>query len=130
VRNKRVGVVVQTTQTHENLARLAARLAPLARETLVFNTICDATEKRQAAARQLAAGVDVVVVVGGRNSANTTRLASLCRAIQPRTHHIETAAELEPAWLTGAGRVGVTAGASTPEDEIDAAVERIRDLAR
>ena len=130
VRNKRVGVVVQTTQTRDSLARLAAALAPVARETLVFNTICDATEKRQAAARQLAAGVDVVVVVGGRNSANTTRLASLCRAIQPRTHHIETAAELEPAWLTGAGRVGVTAGASTPEDEIDAAVERIRDLAR
>ena len=129
VRNKRVGVVVQTTQTRENLARLAADLAPVARETLVFNTICDATEKRQAAARRLAAAVDVVVVVGGRNSANTTRLASLCRAIQPRTHHIETAAELEPGWLTGVRRVGVTAGASTPEDEIAAAVARIRDLA-
>ncbi|HMK91949.1 MAG TPA: 4-hydroxy-3-methylbut-2-enyl diphosphate reductase [Thermoleophilia bacterium] len=129
VRNKRVGVVVQTTQTRENLARLVAGLAPVARETLVFNTICDATEKRQAAARELAAGVDVVVVVGGRNSANTTRLASLCRAIQPRTHHIETAAELERAWLAGASRVGVTAGASTPDDEIEAAVGRIRDLA-
>ena len=54
VRNKRVGVVVQTTQTRDNLARLAARLAPVARETLVFNTICDATGKRQAAAQKLA----------------------------------------------------------------------------
>ena len=129
VRNRRVGVVVQTTQTRENLARVAADLAPLARETLVFNTICDATEKRQVAARELAAGVDVVVVVGGRNSANTTRLASLCREIQPRTHHIETAAELEPGWLTDAARVGVTAGASTPEEEIEAAVARIEELA-
>ena len=77
VRGKRVGVVVQTTQTRDNLARLVSRLAPAARETLVFNTICDATGKRQAAAQQLARGVDVVIVVGGRNSANTTRLASL-----------------------------------------------------
>jgi 4-hydroxy-3-methylbut-2-enyl diphosphate reductase len=128
VRGKRVGVVVQTTQTRDNLARLVSRLAPAARETLVFNTICDATGKRQAAAQQLARGVDVVIVVGGRNSANTTRLASLCRVIQPRTWHIETAAELDGSWLAGARRVGVTAGASTPEDEIDAAVARIREL--
>jgi 4-hydroxy-3-methylbut-2-en-1-yl diphosphate reductase len=128
VAGKHVGVVVQTTQTRDNLARLAARLAPLARETLVFNTICDATAKRQAAAQELAAGVDVVIVVGGRNSANTTRLAGLCRGIQPRTWHIETAAELEGAWLAGARRVGVTAGASTPVDEIDAVVARVDEL--
>ena len=66
VRGKRVGVVVQTTQTRDNLARLVARLAPAARETLVFNTICDATGKRQTAAQQLARAVDVVIVVGGR----------------------------------------------------------------
>jgi len=129
VRNTRVGVVVQTTQTRENLARLVALLAPLARETLVFNTICDATEKRQAAAQELAASVDAVVVVGGRNSANTTRLASLCRALQPRTHHIETAAELRREWLADVRRVGVAAGASTPQAEIDATVEQIRRLA-
>ena len=128
VAGKRVGVVVQTTQTRDNLARLVVAPAPAARETLVFNTICDATGKRQAAAQELAGAVDVVIVVGGRNSANTTRLASLCRAIQPRTWHIETAAELEAAWFSGARRVGVTAGASTPEEEIEAAVGRIREL--
>ena len=67
------------------------------RELLVFNTICDATEKRQSAACELAAEVDVVVVVGGRNSANTARLAQLCRALESRTYHIESAAELEPS---------------------------------
>ncbi len=128
VRGRRVGVVVQTTQTRENLSRLAATLAPLARELLVFNTICDATEKRQAAARELAATVDAMVVVGGRNSANTTRLASLCRELQPRTWHIERAAELEREWLAGLRRIGVAAGASTPEEEIEAAVARIREL--
>jgi 4-hydroxy-3-methylbut-2-enyl diphosphate reductase len=70
-----------------------------------------------------------VVVVGGRNSANTTRLASLCRAIQPRTHHVEQAAELHARWFADARRVGVAAGASTPQEEILAAAERIRALA-
>lgn len=128
LRGKRVGVVVQTTQTRANLARVAAALAPVARELLVYNTICDATEKRQSAACELAAEVDVVVVVGGRNSANTARLAQLCQAIEPRTYHIESAAELRADWLTGARRIGVTAGASTPDEEIEATVEALLEL--
>ena len=86
LRGKRVGLVVQTTQTRANLAGVAAALAPAAREMLVYNTVCDATEKRQSAACELAAEVDVVVVVGGRNSANTARLAQLCeRCSRART---------------------------------------------
>jgi 4-hydroxy-3-methylbut-2-enyl diphosphate reductase len=123
---KRVGVVVQTTQTRANLASVAAALAPLVRELLIHNTICDATEKRQRAACELAADVDVVVVVGGRNSANTARLAQLCRAIEEHTHHVESAAELRSAWFAGARRIGVTAGASTPDDEIEATVQTLR----
>lgn len=126
--NRKVGVVVQTTQTREALARLAATLAPLARELLVYNTVCDATEKRQSAACELAARVDVVIVVGGRNSANTMRLAQLCGAIEARTHHIETAKELRAEWVAGARRVGVTAGASTPDREIEATVARLKQL--
>jgi 4-hydroxy-3-methylbut-2-en-1-yl diphosphate reductase len=128
VAGRKIGVVVQTTQTREALARLAATLAPLARELLVYNTVCEATEKRQSAACELAAQVDVVLVVGGRNSANTMRLVQLCLGLQGRTHHIETAAELRGEWVAGARRVGVTAGASTPEDEIEAVVGRLRDL--
>jgi 4-hydroxy-3-methylbut-2-enyl diphosphate reductase len=128
LRGRRVGVVVQTTQSRQNLADLVAALAPVARETLVFNTICDATEKRQTAACELAAQVDVVVVVGGRNSANTARLAQLCHAIEPRTYHIESAAELDPEWVADARRVGVTAGASTPDEEIAATVRRLEEL--
>lgn len=128
LRGKRVGLVVQTTQTRANLARVAAALAPVAREMLVYNTICDATEKRQNAACELAAEVDAVVVVGGRNSANTARLAQLCEGMQPRTHHIESAAELRPEWFAGASRVGVTAGASTPDEEIEATVTALLEL--
>jgi 4-hydroxy-3-methylbut-2-enyl diphosphate reductase len=128
VADRRVGNVVQTTQTRENLARLAARIAPLARELLVYNTICDATGRRQSAAREVAGAVEVVVVVGGRNSANTSRLAALCREIQPATYHIEHADEIDGAWFAGRRRIGVTAGASTPEEEIEGTVRAIRRL--
>jgi 4-hydroxy-3-methylbut-2-enyl diphosphate reductase len=127
--DKRVGVVVQTTQARESLAQLLQVLAPLARETLVYNTICEATEQRQEAAREVASEVDVVLVVGGRNSANTRRLAALCRDIQPRTYLVERAGEIRTGWIDDAGTVGITAGASTPDEEIEAAVEVVRRIA-
>jgi len=125
---RRVGVVVQTTQSRESLAGLVAALAPRVSQLLVHNTICDATQKRQEAALALAAAVDTVVVVGGRSSANTARLAELCAAVQPRTHHVQTAGELEPGWFIEAGSVGVTAGASTPPEQIQEVVERLREM--
>jgi 4-hydroxy-3-methylbut-2-enyl diphosphate reductase len=128
LQGRRVGVVVQTTQTRANLANLTAVLAPVARELLVFNTICDATEKRQSASCELAAEVDVVIVVGGRNSANTARLAQLCGAVEARTYHVESAAELEPDWFAGVRRIGVTAGASTPDEEIEATTAALQAL--
>ncbi|MCX8032822.1 MAG: 4-hydroxy-3-methylbut-2-enyl diphosphate reductase [Thermoleophilia bacterium] len=124
----RVGVVVQTTQSQERLAELAAALAPRVRELLVHNTICSATELRQRAAAALAASVDVVIVIGGRESGNTRRLAELCAATQPRTYHVETPSEIQREWLVGARRVGITAGASTPPEQVQAAQSRIREL--
>lgn len=125
---RRVGVVVQTTQTLDSLSRLVAAISPLAQETVVYNTVCEATERRQEAGRELARSVEVVIVIGGRNSANTRRLAQICREIRPRTHLVERPDEIEAAWLAGARRIGITAGASTPDSEIDGAVETIRRL--
>lgn len=122
----RVGVVVQTTQTQEQLGELARWLAPRVRELLVYNTICNATEQRQSAAIAMAEEVEAVVVVGGRNSANTRRLAELCASRQPRTFHVESAAELDAAWFEGLRVVGVTAGASTPPEQIEAVAKRLR----
>lgn len=124
----RVGLVVQTTQASEKLAALVSSLAPRVRELRIYNTICSATEQRQQAAMETAEAVDVVIVVGGRNSGNTTRLAQLCRAVQPRTHHVESPGEIKAEWLHGAESVGVTAGASTPPEQIQAVVDRIREL--
>ncbi len=128
LRGKRIGVVVQTTQTRAHLAGVAAALAPVARELLVFNTICDATEKRQGAAGELAAAVDVVVVVGGRNSANTARLAQLCRAHrEPHASH-RVGGGARAGLVRRRRRIGVTAGASTPDEEIEATVAALQAL--
>ena len=118
-----VGVVAQTTQRRENLEAVVAALRAAGLEPIVKNTICSATRKRQEAAADLASAVDALVVIGGRNSSNTTRLAEVCALTCPRTFHIESADELDPAAFAGCRRVGVTAGASTPENQI-AAVEK------
>lgn len=120
----KVGVVVQTTQTREALAEVLAALDERKVEVEVKDTVCLATRERQESAAALAGEVDAMVVIGGRNSSNTTRLAEICSAACGNTHHIERAEELDRAWLKGCETVGITAGASTPEDQI-AAVERL-----
>ncbi len=127
--SQRVGVVVQTTQSQEHLAALVEDLAPRTRELLVHNTICSATEQRQTAAMVMADQVDAVVVVGGRNSGNTRRLAELCAARQPKTYHVESAEELDPDWFKGLSVVGITAGASTPPEQIKAVADRLAGFA-
>jgi 4-hydroxy-3-methylbut-2-enyl diphosphate reductase len=127
---KRIGVVVQTTQSQERLSELVAYLAPQVRELLVHNTICNATEQRQAAALAMASEVDVVVVVGGSQSGNTRRLAEICRSCQSKTYHIESVKELDAEWFRGAKVVGVTAGASTPPEQIEAVASALQELGR
>lgn len=117
-----VGVVAQTTQRRENLEAVVAALRETGLEPIVKNTICSATRQRQEAAADLASAVDAMVVIGGRNSSNTTRLAEVCALTCPRTFHIESTDELDPEAFADCRRVGVTAGASTPENQI-AAVE-------
>ena len=125
---KRVGVVVQTTQETELLAALLAHLAPRCKEVKIFNTICNPTIERQEAARELAREVQVVIVVGGKNSSNTRHLTEVCREEGAIAHHIEEAAELDPRWVKGVENVGVTAGASTPGWLMDQVIERLREI--
>ncbi|MFH1864337.1 MAG: 4-hydroxy-3-methylbut-2-enyl diphosphate reductase [Candidatus Eisenbacteria bacterium] len=125
---KRYGVVCQTTQPQEHLSSVVQALLSRTREIKVFNTICEATFDRQESALEMARRVDVMLVVGGRNSANTRRLWELCRDAGCDAYHIETADELEPGWFEGKKEVGITGGASTPQwivDDVVAAVERI-----
>jgi (E)-4-hydroxy-3-methyl-but-2-enyl pyrophosphate reductase len=124
----RIGVVAQTTQSYSNFSEIVLKLLRLSRELKVFNTICSSTKERQEAARVLARRVDVMLVVGGRNSANTTRLASLCRQEGKPAYHIEVADEIRPEWLEGITSIGVTAGASTPDWVVDGVLERLKAL--
>lgn len=126
---RRVGIVVQTTQTAQLLKDVVSALVDRCEELRVFNTICEATHERQDAALALAQRVDVMVVIGGKNSANTCHLAEICAAACAKTHHIEQASEIEPAWLEGAATIGVTAGASTPQAHIEAVVRALEELA-
>ena len=125
---RRVGVVVQTTQARAALRELACALIGRVEELRIIDTICEATTLRQAAAARLARDSDVMVVIGGRNSANTGRLASICEGFCPQTHHIELPSELDASWFAAAGRIGVTAGASTPQEQIDEVVSAIGHL--
>ncbi|MBR6713008.1 MAG: 4-hydroxy-3-methylbut-2-enyl diphosphate reductase [Selenomonadaceae bacterium] len=110
----KLGIVSQTTVSGENFVKMVAHLLSKSHDIRILRTICTATEQRQSAALELASKVDVMLVIGGRNSANTTRLAKLCEE-KCRTYHIETAQELSPDWLDKANTVGITAGASTPD---------------
>jgi small subunit ribosomal protein S1 len=126
--HKKVAVVCQTTQRLDNLQALVHDLLPRVNELCVANTICDATTKRQEASLQVARQVDLMIVIGGKHSANTTRLAQMCAETGTPTQHVETAAELQAQWLAGAAKVGVTGGASTPEWLIEEVVERLEEL--
>ncbi len=111
---KRIGIIAQTTQSTVNFRECVGAFIGRVEELKAFDTICTATEQRQSSARNTAAQVDVMVVVGGRNSANTRRLVEVCQEQGTRTHHVETAAELSASWFRDVHKVGVTAGASTP----------------
>ena len=124
--SRKIGVVVQTTQSLARLNEIVSALLPRVSELRVCNTICSATAKRQLSAEDLACTVDVMVVVGGHNSGNTTRLVEISAAVNPRTYHVETAEELDRAWFSDAESVGVTAGASTPDAQVGGVVSAIQ----
>ncbi len=112
---KKVGVVAQTTQSLENLQKLSSYLLEHINELKVYNTICTTTGSRQNEAACLSKQVDLMIVIGGYNSANTNRLAEICAESGVLTYHIESADELNPDWFINIQKVGITAGASTPK---------------
>ncbi|MGI8926751.1 MAG: 4-hydroxy-3-methylbut-2-enyl diphosphate reductase [Tepidiformaceae bacterium] len=128
----KVGVMAQTTHKMEDFARFVSHLMLLQRdhnfELHIVNTLCHATTGQQEAAATLARQVDVMVVVGGRKSANTRHLKEVCEEQGTRAYHIEGPAELEASWFAGVQRVGLTAGASTPDYSIDEVEARLREL--
>lgn len=126
--SKRIGIVVQTTQLPENFKEILSIISVHAKELKIYNTICSATFKRQQAAKELANEVDLMIVVGSKLSANTTHLAEILSPITT-TLHIETEKEIEnyKDLINTAKKIGITAGASTPEFVIKEVINRIGD---
>jgi 4-hydroxy-3-methylbut-2-enyl diphosphate reductase len=118
------GVLAQTTLNKMLFERVIDVIKERCRVLTAKNTICVATDKRQRAALKLAREVDIMLVLGGRNSANTARLCELCRKVCPRSYHVETQDDISDDCLT-AERVGITAGASTPVEFVNEVKENI-----
>lgn len=112
---EKVGIVSQTTQRKENLEALVSRVSSAVHETRIFNTICDATSSRQESVARLADSVDGIIIIGGKNSANTTQLFQVASASGSPVLWIEDVDGLQRGWLKGKKRIGIAAGASTPD---------------
>jgi len=119
---RRIGILSQTTQVPTHFTDFVKKLIDTVftrdSEMRIIDTICHDIRERQAAAIELAGQMDLMLVVGGHHSANTNRLAELCSQVT-ETYLIETAAEIQPSWLEGKRRIGVTAGASTDEQTVN-----------
>jgi (E)-4-hydroxy-3-methyl-but-2-enyl pyrophosphate reductase len=126
---KKAGVVSQSTQPPWAFKELVGHVAEISQEMKVFNTVCPVTIKRQNAATELAGETDVILVVGGKNSANTRELVNLARMQGKTAYHIEHSTELELSWLEGKERVGLIGGCSTPMETLLEVKERAEALA-
>lgn len=121
-------VVAQTTQNIEDFQWIVKEICGRFPGTKIFNTICASTYKRQDEALNIARQVDAMVIVGGKNSANTVRLANMVSDLPKPTFHIEVPTELSARELEKFDRIGVTAGASTPNWIIDGVVEKLNSI--
>ena len=124
----KIGVLAQTTQPLLNFQQVVNILKQKTDQLKECNTICHATGERQQAALELARKVDVMIVVGGANSANTGKLANLCRSTGTPAYQIEIAAELRAEWFVNVDKAGLTAGASTPDWIIEEVKKRMEEL--
>ena len=127
-KSKKLGVICQTTQSPGHFADMIAAIAKRGfTEMKIINTLCRETMDRQAAAVKLCREVDIMFVLGGLHSANTRKLAELCKNHNSQTYHLQNWKELDKTLLCGKATAGVTAGASTPDEMIQ---EFVRNLER
>jgi len=126
---ERAGIVIQTTFSRPEAERIIQVLERTIGDARVHDTICQATEARRDATLELARRVDLMLVVGGRNSSNTNGLYQLCVAVGVLTKFVETADEIDPAWFKGVRRIGLTTGTSTPDWIIDEVTAKLDDVA-
>ncbi len=127
-KNNKIATVAQTTKKKEKYLEIVNYLILKNKEVRVFNTICDATFENQDAARELSKEVDVMIVIGGKNSSNTKQLHSICLENCANSYLIENETELQNSWFINKNLCGVTAGASTPDWIIQQVINKIESI--
>jgi len=125
---EKVGIVSQTTFEREKFNKIVEKCLVLGNQVEVVDTICNATKEKQEETSKIAKNVDLLIVIGGKKSSNTKHLAQIGKKFT-KTYHIEEPSELKVSWFSGAAKVGVTAGASTPEYIIKAVINKIESFA-
>ncbi|MGA2192402.1 MAG: 4-hydroxy-3-methylbut-2-enyl diphosphate reductase [Nitrospirota bacterium] len=123
-----VALVSQTTQNIKYFEEVVEKMKLRYPQVEVYNTICDATEKRQNSVLELGKHVEIIITVGSRNSANSKRLQEVASTVAPKSYLVDNANELDPDWFRGIKKVGVTAGASTPDILIEGVIQRIKEI--
>ena len=127
---EKVGLVAQTTQTMKSFENAILKILPKVKELKIFNTICEVTDKRQKEVKKLSQIVDIMIVIGGKKSANTSRLATISKEGGCETHHIEEAININVDWFRNKKKVGVTAGASTPDWIIKETINKLNQIVK
>jgi len=126
-KSKKVVVLSQTTSRESDFLETLREVAKKKfLELVAFNTVCEDSIKRQGVARDIAKKVDVMLVIGGKNSSNTSKLKCACYALNKKTYHVESAVGLERKIVKNKGKIGIATGASTPPEAVRKTVERIR----
>jgi 4-hydroxy-3-methylbut-2-enyl diphosphate reductase len=127
----RVGIISQTTQTKSAFIKFTRQLmgvvGPKLEEMRLINTLCKVTQGQQEAAARLARRSQLMIVIGGSNSANARHLVEICSPLV-ETHLVETAEEVNNSWLVGKHHIGITAGASTPDEAVEELIAKLRSL--
>jgi len=121
---KTVGIVVQTTKTMEEFNLISKAITEKVSDTVIYNTICFETIRRQTAVANLASQSDLMIISGGKHSSNTSKLFSIASSFCKNTYMVENASEFNPVWLEGNEKIGLACGASTPIEEL----EKIKDM--
>ena len=127
-RRSKIGILCQTTQREETLALVASKFIAGTDEVRVYNTVCGATIERQGSIRRLAASVDGIVIIGGKNSANTRELVEISESLGVPAMWVEQAEELNRGWLRERQTIGVAAGGSTPDWLLEEIVRKLKRL--
>ncbi|MHB1605159.1 MAG: 4-hydroxy-3-methylbut-2-enyl diphosphate reductase [Leptospirales bacterium] len=125
-----VALVSQTTQSIKYFDEILELLQDRYPQLEIHNTICDATEKRQTSALAIAGDMDVMITVGSMSSANSRRLQEVSAGLCPASYLVDSASEVDGSWFSGGERVGVTAGASTPEWLIEGVILKLMEISR